>query len=272
MMFRSPTAFIRAAIVLASTAWLAAQTPEPAIDPGLPDQLKELKSLVAEPKMTEDFRAIGLLQQLSKDPDKRNQKDVERLAKGIGDVFRTGRVRPADKDHLYREAGDALARLGADGGKELARALQDSRIKGREYVPLRAHLIVDLGRTKDEKQVDWLLEQATQSPHDELMAAGGEALGQYTDLEIRKRRDVVRALIRRYAELHGLATQLDPTDPAAPVNFGPQNARRTLRFVEGKWNATLTALTGQSFTSLPDWQRWLNKNPGWNPPGSLRKD
>jgi hypothetical protein len=260
-----------AALVLAAS--LAAQVPAPgapaspqapAVDPALPDQLKQLKEWVGEPKMVADFQAIGLIQKLSRDFDARNPKDKERLAKAIGDVFRTGKLRTADKDVLYREASDALGKMGAEGGKELAKAVGDARFK--DNVPLQAHMILALGKTEDEKQVDWLVDTATRSVHDELKAAAGEALGNYTSLDIKARREIVKALIRDWGSQHQKATQGESTDPNAPINPDPQNARKTLRAIEGKWIATLTKLTGMSLSAFPDWQRWLNKNPNWTSP------
>jgi hypothetical protein len=256
------------ALLLASTQ-LGAQTPVPPVDPALPDQLKELKSHVADPKMTLDFQAIGLMQKLGQGLDQRNPKDKERLAKGIGEVFRTGKVRPADKDILYREASDVLGKLGADGAKELMKAIDDARFK--DALPLQAHMILALGRTEDEKQVEWLLETTTRSPRDELRAAAGEALGNYTSLEIKLRREVVKGIIREWGSLTQRATTMDPTNPNAPIDPGPQNARKTLREVEGKWNSTLQKLTGTSFSQFQDWQRWLNKNPSWTPPAPPKK-
>lgn len=243
---------------------LAAQVPAPPIDPALPDQLKELKEHVADPKMVADFQAIGLMQKLATGLDARNPKDKERLAKGFGEVFRTGKVRTADKEILYREASDGLAKMGADGAKELAKAVTDVRFK--DALALQAHMILALGRTEDDKQVDWLVDVATRSPHDELKAAAGEALGSFTSLEIKARREVVKSMIRAWGSLHQRATQVDSRDPNAPIDLEPQNARKTLRAIEGKWIATLTKLTGVSQTAFPEWQRWLNKNPNWVAP------
>jgi hypothetical protein len=259
---------LQRALALALAGALAAQAPAPApvppVDPALPDQLKELKTLIADPKMAGDFQAIGLIEKLTKDVDGRNPKDKERLAKGLGDVFRTGKVRPADKDHVYRTTGDALAKLGADGGKELAKAAADARFK--DMLPLQAHLILATGRTQDDKQVDWLLDTATRSPHDELKAAAGEALGSFTSLEVKTRREVVKQMLREWGSLHSKATRTESNDPNAPIDLEPQNARKTLRVIEGKWIATLSTLTGVSLSTFPDWQRWLNKNPSWVPP------
>jgi hypothetical protein len=261
-------AFVRASAALLLATAMLAQDPPP-VDPDLPNLLKELKTLVADPKMTNDFQAVGLVQKLAKEPGKRNPKDHERIAKSFGEVFRTGKVRPADKDILYRETGDALAEFGEDGARELAKVLADARHK--DAIALQAHLILALGRTQDEKQVDWLADTATRSPHDELRAAAGEALGSFVELDVKARREVVKALIREWGSLHQLATTRESSDPNAPIDFGPQNARRTLRAVEGKWNTTLQRLTGTSHTQFADWQRWLNKNPNWTPPAPVKK-
>jgi len=254
--------------VLAATAQ-APVAPVPPVDPALTEQCKELKALVAEPKMTADFQAISLIQNLAKNPETRNPKDKEKIAKAFGDVFKTGKLRPADKDILYRETGDALGKFDTDGSKELAKVLAEPRFK--DAVPLRAHLIVALGRTKDDKQVEWLLEETTRSPHDEIRAAAGEALGNYKDTDLKVRREIVKQMLRAWGSLQSLATTLPNTDPNAPIDSGPENARKTLRAVEGKWNATLSSLTGLSMTQFADWQRWLNKNPNWVSPGSPKK-
>lgn len=273
----SVAVWLAASLLLATApAQAPAPTPPPAptpaapipVDPALPERLKELKALVADPKMVGDFQAIGLIQSLLKDLDARNAKDKERLAKAFGEVFRTGRARPADKDVLYREAGDALGKLAADGAKELAKAIVDARIK--DNLPLQAHLILALGQTEDDKQVDWLLDTTTRSPHDELRAAAGEALGRYRTMELKLRREVVKSIVREWGSLNQQATTPDPVDASQPIPLQPQNARRTLRAVEGKWVASLQKLTGQSHSAFADWQRWLNKNPSWVPPGSKK--
>src|SRR5690606_11251964 len=124
-----------------------------------------------------DFQAIGLMQNLSKDLDKKNPKDLEKIAKALGDVFTTGKVRTESKDILYRETSDALAKFAEDGAKELAKAAEHKRFD--ENLALRAHMTLALGKTKDLKQIDYFLDVTTRSPHDELRAASGEALGNF---------------------------------------------------------------------------------------------
>lgn len=262
-------ALVRFAASLLLGLQLAAQAPPPPVDPALPDHLKELKSLVADPKMADDFRAIGLVQKLTKEPQKLHPKDREKLARGLGEVFRTGKLRPEGKDHLYRETADALGKLAADGGKELAKVLADPRFK--EGIPLRVCLIQALGRTEDDKQVDWLLDQTTRSPHDEIRAAAGEALGNFTSLDRRPRQEVVKQILREWGSLHSRSTALRFSDPGGPIDPDPENASRTLRAVQGPWTGTLGKLTGVSHSSFEDWQRWLNKNPNWVPPPAPKK-
>ena len=262
-MAKIPLATFAVVFALAAGA-LSAQDTEPPTDPTLPDRLKELKSYVGDRKMEQDFQAIGLIQNLAKDLDQKNDKDKKRLAKGLGDVFTTGKVREGGQDILYREAADALAKLGEDGAKELSKVVDHRRFE--DNLRLVAHMILALGRTKDPKQIDWLLETTTRSHQDELRAAAGEALGNFTDADLRQKREIVKDIIREWGGLHQQATTPDPIDPNAPIDFGPQNARRILRAVEGKWVATLQKLTGVSQTEFADWQRWLNKNPRWEPP------
>lgn len=251
-------------VCLAFASVLAAQAPAaPPVDPTLPERLKDLKALIADTKMLGDMQALGLMQKLTQGLDARNPKDKERLARGFGDVFRTGKLRTGPKEVLYRETADELAKFGVDGAKEIAKAFGEQRFKDNH--PLQAHFLLALGRTKDDKQIDLLMETTTRSPIDALRAAAGEALGNYTELDIKPRREVVKSIVREWGSLHAKATEPSPTDPNAPIDMAPQNARQTLRECEGKWANTLTRLTGASFSGFMEWQRWLNKNPNWSP-------
>jgi len=267
-MLRTRQLAMLAFLLLANS--LAAQAPPapPPPDPALPELLKELKSLVGEPKMQADFQAISLIQKLATDVDQRHPKDRERIAGSLGEVFRTGKLRPTEQPHLYEEATKALALFGEDGSKEISRVLGTPRFK--DQVPLRCKLMLALADTQDTKHTSYLLDEALRSHHDEIRAAAGEALGRYRDLDLRTRRDIVKQMVRSWGSLHSAATQPIQNDPSAPIDPGPQNAQRTLRAVEGKWQATLGRLTQQSFSTFADWQRWLNKNPNWTVPGAGR--
>ncbi len=243
--------------------------PAKAPDPALPALLEELDGLVKDRKMEQDLQAIALVRRLATAPGTMHPKDHDRVARALGSVFRTGRLRPVDRLQLYEETAQALGTFGTDGAKELRKAAEDNRF-GRDYVRFRATLLDNLGRTQDPKQVEWLLEQALRSPEDDIMAAGGGALGHHKDMELRQRRDVVKRLLVRWGELESKASIPDNNNPGAPVNFGPQNARATMSKVRSRWQSTLATLTGQNHRSYEDWQRWLNKNPDWTPPDAGR--
>lgn len=254
------------AALLACLGAIAAQ--DPPVDPGLPAQLTELKKLVKNPKMEEDLRAYDMIEALLLNADKRNPKDLDKIAGAIGDVFKTGKVRAPDNLRLYDKAADALARMGERGAKPLRAAVTDQRFKDRDYAKLRAHLLVALGKTKDPGQAEFLLEQAMRSPDDEVLAAAGEALGNFGHIDLPKVRDIAKKLVGRLGEWNALATQIDKPDPnGGPIDLAPENARRTLRAVRGPWNTTLSTLTGASLSDPDEWARWLNKKRDWTPPG-----
>jgi len=256
-----PVAPLFALLVLGHAPALAQKPKEPPVDPTIPKRLTELKSYVKNRKMTDDFQAIGLMQALTKAPDQQNSRDQRKVVKGLGDCFKLGKVREGARDVLYRETADALAKYGEDGAKQLAKYVENKRFK--DNLSLRAHMLRDLGKTEDDDQIDFLIEVTSRSPHDELRAAAGEALGNFTDAKIKDKREIVKMIIRAWGSQHSAATQPVSNDPNAPVDFGPQNARRILRACEGKWVATLQKLTGVSHRKFMDWQRWQNKNKRW---------
>ncbi|GDY01202.1 hypothetical protein LBMAG49_05310 [Planctomycetota bacterium] len=264
---RLPYSVLTVLLLACSAFAQAAPVPQ---DPKLPGELKELKAMVARPKMEDDFRAVDLIQTLMKGIDQRNPKDSELIAKALGDAFQNGKVRPLDSMHLYDEAAKSLSLLGAIGARELYKAVTSPRFKSRDNAKVRAKLLAALGKTKDEKQVDFLLEQALRSPDDEVIGAAGEALGNFTELEISRRRDVVKQLVSRYGEWDLKASRPDSNDPNAPIDFSLQDARKTLSRIQGGWNSALSSLTGQTFNTAPDWQRFTNKNKDWTPSGGKK--
>tara|TARA_R110002111_G_scaffold33805_1_gene67593 strand:- start:34 stop:741 length:708 start_codon:yes stop_codon:yes gene_type:complete len=234
------------------------------VDPNLPARLKELKDLVKDKDMTGDFQAIGLMQNLTKDLEKKNPKDKTKIVRALEGVFKTGKVRTGGKAILYRETSDALAKFETDGAKPILKAVEHKRFK--DDIALQAHMLLALGKTKDVKQIDYLLEVTTRSPHDELRAASGEALSNFKHAKVKMQREIVKEIIKTWGSLESKANQAVSNDPNGPQDFGPQNARATLRVTQGKWVGTLQKLTGLSQSKFMDWQRWQNKNKNWEPP------
>lgn len=245
----------------------AAEKPVAAPDPALPDQITRLKAMAKDRTMEQDFLAMNLVTAMTEKFADKNPKDQKAILGALGDVFKLGPARPAEKAMLYRTVIDALGQCGAEAAPVLRKAFELDRIDSKDYAPLRAQIATAVGKTKDEKQAEWLLETAVRHPEDEVMAAAGEALGNFADLPTPKLREICKKLVSRYGEIDMLARTPQSTDPNAPINFGAQNAVKTLEWIQPKWNAALRQLTGESHQQVADWQRWLNKNKDWEPKG-----
>lgn len=237
---------------------------KPAPDPSIAINAAQLRSMVKTRSMDQDFLALNMVTALSTNFADKNPKDQKTALAALGDVFKLGPVRPADKCELYRVTADALGGCGPEAAATLRAAFEQERIKGRAYASLRAQIVLSIGKTKEVEQPQWLLEQALRSPDDEVAAASGEALGNYEQMPIKQAREVCKRLISRYGEVDMKAKQPVSTNPRDPIDFGPQNAAKTLQWIAGKWNATLQKLTGEKHESAPDWTRWLNKNKDWD--------
>jgi hypothetical protein len=261
-------AALAALLMLPAVAAQGETKDEPKQDPALPDKLAELKKMARDQHMALDGAAAAQVQALGEAWAKLHPKDQEKVATGIGALFGEGHVRPPGSTALYTAVAAALAKMGEEGAKQLRKALDSERFHDAEYVPLRVQLIEALGKTADLHQVDGLLELARRAPQDEILAAAGGALGNFTNMELPKRRAVVKDLIRRWGELESKGSQLDPVPtPGGAVDFSGQNARKTLTLLRPKWSQTLRNLTGQAHQEFVDWQHWLNKNQDWVPPG-----
>lgn len=266
-MDQSPTRLF-AALLLAGViaAQEAKDGPQP--DPALAERLLELKKKAKDPRMALDGAAAAEATALGELYPKMHPKDQDKVETSIGALFTDGKLRPAGQNVLYHATAGALAKMGEDGARQLRKALEGERFKEPDYVPLRVVLIEALGNTGDVHQVDFLLELSRRAPQDEIMAAAGGALCGFTSLELQKRRTVVKDLIRRWGEVEQKGSQTDPIPtPGGAVDFTGANARKTLALIRPKWTVTLRALTGESHTQHAEWQRWLNKNPDWTPPG-----
>ncbi len=236
----------------------AGQDPAPAKAPDkeVAEKIAELKVVVLDRKMArdEEGRALidALLQKLQAGVD---PKDAASITKAFEDVLTKGKLRPTDHTALYVGAAAALAYCGADGAKVLKDAYASKRFPDKkDWVPLREQLLKNLGRTKDESMVKFLVDEARRQPEAALQAAAGEALGNFEDSKEAIRKEIVGELLIRYGELAELASQTGAN------NIEVQNAQDRLNTLSEKWNATLSKLTRQNFNTFRDWQSWHNKH------------
>jgi hypothetical protein len=224
-------------------------------DPDVPVKLKELAEVAKDRKFTRDAAGIEIIDVLIQKQDKGlNDKDQKQVVKGLDSVLNKGRLRPAEKSQLYNTAAIALGRFGKDGAKPLKAAYEKKRFPNRpEWVPLREKLLVNIGKTKDEGAVKFLLDEARRSPEAALQAAAGEALGNFRESKQKLRREIVSGLIIKWGSLSEMGSQLG-------ANVEAQNARDRLAAISGPWNESMKALTGQDFDTFRKWQGWYNKH------------
>ena len=98
-----------------------------------------------------------------------DRRAVQRVVAG---VF-TSRVREPEKLGLYEAAATALGEMGNEGARALQRVYTINRFpKKIDWVPLRAILLENIGKTRSESTVKFLIDEATRSPEKALMAAG----------------------------------------------------------------------------------------------------
>lgn len=249
-----------AGLVLATP--LTAQTPAPAKGPDkeVAEKIALLKEVVADKKFARDAEGLGAIDVLlQKSKQGVEPKDQQAIVKAYEHVLTQGKLRPHDQTELYVGAAAALGYCGKDGAKVLKAAYQDKRYPEKsDWIRLREQFLKNLGRTKDETLVKFLCQEARHNHAPALMAAAGEALGNFEDSKEAVRKEIVSELMVRYGELAQLASQLG-------TNVEAQNANDRLAAIQDKWNGTLGKLTRQSFGTFREWQTWYNKhkNAAW---------
>jgi hypothetical protein len=230
-------------------------------DPELPGQLKEFKDAIDAREGAEDAKATALIDGWLSKYESYAPKDKEQILKSLDLALTSTKVkRPPEKIGLYTAAATALGRMEDAGAKLLRKAFDSPKFKKREWVNVRAVLLKQIGKTKDDSPatLKLLLNTAERDPEDALMAAAGEALGNYADLPLDRRKDIVKDLVKKFGEVHGKANaSLDPGDAQT------QRSKQTLAAISDPWNTTLAGLTKRNdIRTAPDWQNFWNKHKG----------
>ena len=243
---------------------LTAQNPAPAPTPPkgpdkeVAEKVASLKECILDKKCARDVEGVQLIDFLLQklQAGTLEPKDKATVVKVFGEVFTGGKLRPHDQTSLYAAAAMALGYCGADGAKLLKAAYTNKpRFPEKpDWVPLREQMLKNLGRTKDDSMVKFLLNEACNHHEAALQKAAGEALGNFEGSKEAIRKEIVGDLLVRYGELNQLAT-------GAP-SLDQQNANDRLATLKGPWFETIGKLTGQSFDKFSEWQQWHNKHKG----------
>ncbi|MCB9877054.1 MAG: hypothetical protein H6835_05565 [Planctomycetes bacterium] len=250
------------ALLAGLTGVLVAQNPAPAAatkkdpDPEVAKQVETLKDAANDKKLERDREAVDAINVLfQKHEDGLCEKDDKMIVKALDEVLNKGKNHRTPKQiEVYTAASAALAYHGEEGAKALRKAYDGKRFPDKtEWVPLRERLLLDIGKTKQESMVKFLLDEASRSPEAALQAAAGEALGHFDEAKEELRKQIVDDLLAPYGAMTQKASQIGTSIEA-------QNAQDRLAALSGKWNETLKKLTRQNFDSFSDWQAWHNKN------------
>lgn len=230
-------------------------------NPEVAKRLKEFTVMVSDRKAPKDAEAKKIIDWAVGLYPNMHKSDQQYFAKEIGRTIRSPRItRDTRNDGLYRAIITALGKAGTNGSRELVAAFDHRKFKGEdEWLTLRAFMLEHLGRTKDLRQVDFLLKVAMRDPVDALMASAGGALRHYGDAKLSLRKTIVKDLHRKFAEVYDNAHKnLDTGDTVR------QTWERRHSVVADDWNSALQALTKQQLRGANAWTRFWNKNKDKN--------
>ncbi len=252
-------------LLLAAASALAApiaaqEEPPKKPDPEVKKQLEQFKEATTDKQRSRDEEAMNLVDKLTQRYESMHPKDQTAVQKAFYECLASSRVkRQPEHSRLFVAASAGLSTMGSDGAKLLVRAYNSNKFKKRDWVAMRAVMLRDIGKTKDPKQVNFLLERALRDHEDKIMQAAGQALGNYGDADQKIRKNVSKELIKMFNQVYNAAyANVDPNDPNV------KRGREQLSAIQDPWNETLKRLTKQPINSPPDWMTFWNKNKGKN--------
>lgn len=232
-------------------------------DPEIAEKLDMFREAVADKKAARDAEAVVLIDELlQKGPDY-HPKDRNDILRTLRRVFSVRRRKP-DQPELYAATVVSLGELGGhDAALILQRTYGSKLFDDPDWQSTRELILENIGRTKDPRMVDFLVDRATRDPSDGILRASGYALRHFEEEEFKVREEIFSRLLTEYGRITGIArSSVDPSDVTA------RTFKRTLSAISDGWNSTLAALSGQNFRTAEDWYTWWNdhkdKPKDWN--------
>jgi len=261
MLKRRISAILVVAMIL-TPVLLAQPDPAPAKpDPAVKTKLDEFKKLIKDRKGAKDGEAIKIIDSVLSGFDKLHPKDKKDFAKALYEPLKNPRIKRKPTDaRLFKVTVVALGKTGTVGSGYLKKAFQDKKRFGdKEWRSLRADMLKSVGKTKDLGQVKFLTDEARRNIEDTLMAAAGEALGEFAEADLKVRKQISKELIKKFANIYENAN----------VNLDSGDLQRKTwedryKAVADPWNTTLKKLTKQNIRTPNEWQKFYNKNKAKN--------
>lgn len=244
---------------------------DPKAEAGKPDKREDIKKELADyealigQRGKKDEEARKLIDKLLQEFPECGPKDRESIANGIAKAFDQKRVpsaeekdeNPEDIYKLYFTAAVALGHMAPEGIKPLTKLINDRSHKAN--VKLLRTAILQLGKCKDPGSVNLFLDLLNNKDNG-LAAAGAEALGEYTDIALDKRKMIFEKLLNQIMALKVEVDQNQSNNTPDPTKSERYQA------LVGAGVATLQRLSGHDERDPAEWQRWWNKNKKANWP------
>lgn len=235
-----------------------AATAPKAPDPQVAKDVKEFTSCIMDKAASKDDGAKSFMSKWVQGFEGMHPKDQTTVVGALDQVFTKMKVRAPENQDLYATTAVALGRMGKAGAKVLKDAFVNSNFRKPEWVGLRGKLIMQLGATQDLGHATFIVDTALRDPDDQIQARAGEALGNFEKVDLKLRRELVKKLLKRFVEIHNQSRSESLDDPIAI------SRQRTYAAISDPWNSTLAKLTGQTFRSPQDWEKWWNNNKDAN--------
>lgn len=233
------------------------EEPDPEIEATI-GKLEDAWPEPGEPFGAQTRHVVERLREFASEP--LHPTDRERLLLTFRQILLRGEVRPPSPGTVYRRAMNGLAALGPPGGERLIALHEDGRFPTLpEYAPLRASLVRAIGRSGADRAPEYLVEIVRSSGEDEILLAAGDVMRHFADSDREVRQPLVEVLARRLAGFENLAHRR-PADPDRHRDLVAEDARQTLRSLDGIWRHTLHALTGVSHGDGQGWWEWYQEN------------
>jgi len=246
-----------ALVIAASQGQVHAQSKA---DPEVAARIAILKDAVKDRKMARDEEAVEAIKHLGASYPKLASADQKKVVRAVTSALTTGRLRPPTRADVYLAASAALGQMGPGGSSQLHKVFTKKRFPNKpEWLFMRVELVRNIGNTKDRKMVKFLCDRISRTAHDKVLLAAGETMTNYADTDQKVREPIVKAMIAKLGALEA-AKSMQVLRADTPQSLAILNAGETLELIAAPYNATLKALTHQSFENGNDWQRWYNKN------------
>lgn len=225
----------------------------------VPDKRPEVEALLqkfkahTEKKGSEDRDAVAVIDKILPEFKNSGPKDKAAIVGALAKVFdlrRSDEKEGVPNNGLYIAAAAALGEMGPESTKTLVAAIDNKNLKKKEQIAVRSTLIRSLGKTHDAKEAVGPLIDLLQDKDAPIVAAAGEALGEFSGADLPTRKKAFEALLKI------VTAAKDSTDSDA----NNTTARERYDTIVAAIISSLGKLAKHEERDPNAWRDWWNKN------------